>query len=232
MRQHRRPQAPAPASAGLARATWRGRHSAARAAAPPACNLLPGTPGVSPDAPPLAPDGDLWVFAYGSLIWRPGFAHAGRHRALLRGWHRSFCLWSHRYRGTPERPGLVLGLDRGGACHGVAFRVPGAHAAEVLRYLDDRELPDGAEVVYHRRLVPVRILDRPGLVVPAVTYVVNRACRLYAPRLAPERIAAVIAGGAGQMGANRDYLLNTLIHLTELGVHDPRLQRIAALLPA
>lgn len=179
----------------------------------------------------------MWVFAYGSLIWRPGFAHAGQHRALLRGWHRSFCLWSHRYRGTPERPGLVLGLDRGGACHGVAFRVPGSHAAEVLRYLDDRELPDGAEVVYHRRLVPVRLLDAAGVasaggeVVPAVTYVVNRASRNYAPRLPAERAAAVIAEGVGQMGANRDYLLNTLGHLGALGVRDPALERIAALLP-
>lgn len=174
----------------------------------------------------------MWVFAYGSLIWRPGFAHAGRHRALLRGWHRSFCLWSHRYRGTPERPGLVLGLDRGGACHGVAFRVPGQHAPEVLRYLDDRELPDGAEVVYHRCLVPVRVLYAEGTVVPAVTYVVNRASRNYVPRLPPDRAAAVIAEGVGQMGANRDYLLNTLGHLAELGVRDPGLERIAALLPA
>ncbi|WP_372621224.1 gamma-glutamylcyclotransferase [Falsiroseomonas sp.] len=174
----------------------------------------------------------MWVFAYGSLIWRPGFDHAGQHRALLRGFHRSFCLWSHRYRGTPEQPGLVLGLDRGGACHGVAFRVPGREAAEVLRYLDDRELPDGAEVVYHRRLVPVRVLDMPGTVVPAVAYVVNRACRNYVPKLDPAKAAAVIAQGIGQMGANRDYLLNTLGHLTQLGVRDAGLERIAALLPA
>jgi len=173
----------------------------------------------------------MWVFAYGSLIWRPGFAHAGRHRALLRGWHRSFCLWSHHYRGTPDAPGLVLGLDRGGACQGVAFRVPGGHAASVLAYLDERELPDGMEIVYHRRLVPVRLLDRPGLVVPAVTYVVNRTSRHYAPGLSQDRIAAVIARGVGRTGANRDYLLNTIAHLEELGVRDARLDRIAALLP-
>jgi cation transport protein ChaC len=174
----------------------------------------------------------MWVFAYGSLIWRPGFAHAGQHRAMLRGYHRSFCLWSHRYRGTPDVPGLVLGLDRGGTCHGVAFRVPGSHAAEVLRYLDERELPDGSEIVYHRRLVPARLLDRDGVVVPAVTYVVNRACRNYVPRLPHDRAAEVIARGVGQMGANRDYLLNTLNHLAELGVRDAGLERIAALLPA
>jgi cation transport protein ChaC len=192
---------------------------------------LPTAIEAAPPAPPLAPCGHLWVFAYGSLIWRPGFAHLGMHRALLRGWHRSFCLWSHRYRGTPEQPGLVLGLDRGGACHGVAFKVPGQHAAEVLRYLDDRELPDGAEVVYHRRVVPVRLLEEGAAVVPAVTYVVNRASRNYVPRLPPERAAATIARGVGQMGANRDYLLNTLGHLARIGVRDRRLARIAALLP-
>ena len=181
---------------------------------------------------PLAPDGNLWVFGYGSLIWRPGFAHAGGHPALLRGFHRRFCLWSHRYRGTPEQPGLVLGLDRGGACRGVAFRVPGHHAAEVLRYLDDRELPDGAEVVYHRRTLKVQLLDLPDAkAVPAVTYVANRGCRLFAGRLAPEQAAATIARGVGQMGANRDYLLNTVEHLHAMGVRDDGLMRIAALLP-
>jgi cation transport protein ChaC len=174
----------------------------------------------------------MWVFAYGSLIWRPGFEHAGSHPALLRGFHRRFCLWSHRYRGTPEVPGLVLGLDRGGACRGVAFRVPGATAAGVLRYLDDRELPDGAEVVYHRRTLPVRVMaDGAMRCVPAVTYVANRDCRLYVRSLAPEEAAATIARGVGRMGPNRDYLLNTLSHLEAMGVRDAGLARIAALLP-
>lgn len=172
----------------------------------------------------------MWVFAYGSLIWRPGFDHAGSQAALLQGFHRRFCLWSHHYRGTPEAPGLVLGLDRGGACRGVAFRVPGAAAAAVLRYLDDRELPDGAEVVYHRRVVPVRLVEQ-GSTVPAVTYVANRACRLYVRHLAPEQAAATIARGVGRMGPNRDYLLNTLAHLQAMGVRDAGLARIAALLP-
>ncbi|WP_439552554.1 gamma-glutamylcyclotransferase [Falsiroseomonas sp.] len=182
----------------------------------------------------------MWVFAYGSLIWRPGFDHAGSQPALLQGFHRRFCLWSHHYRGTPEAPGLVLGLDRGGACRGVAFRVPGANAAAVLRYLDDRELPDGAEVVYHRRVLPVRLAGEGqgvpeglpmGTTVPAVTYVANRACRLYVPSLAPEQAAATIARSVGRMGSNRDYLLNTLNHLEAMGVRDAGLARIAALLP-
>lgn len=178
----------------------------------------------------LDADGHLYVFAYGSLIWRPGFTHAAAHPALLRGFHRRFCLWSHRYRGTPERPGLVLGLDRGGACRGLAFRVAGAEAAEVLAYLDDRELPDGAEQVYHRRLLAVRLLDS-GRTVRAVSYVANRGCRLYCGRLSPERAAAAIAAGHGQMGPNREYLLNTLRHLREMGVRDAALDRIARLMP-
>jgi glutathione-specific gamma-glutamylcyclotransferase len=179
---------------------------------------------------PLDPDGHLYVFAYGSLIWRPGFLHAGAHQALLRGFHRRFCLWSHRYRGTPERPGLVLGLDRGGACRGLCFRVAAPDAAEVLAVLDARELPDGAEIVYHRRQLPVTLLDG-GRVVQAIAYVANRGSRLYAGRLPPERAAGAIAGGVGQMGANRDYLENTRRHLAEMGVRDAGLDRIAALLP-
>ncbi len=179
----------------------------------------------------LDADGQMHVFAYGSLIWRPGFVHAASAPALLRGFHRCFCLWSHRYRGTPECPGLVLGLDRGGACRGLVYSVAGPDAAEVLAYLDDRELPDGAEQVYHRRMLPLRLLDS-GRVVRAVAYVANRDCRLYCGRLPHDRAAAVIAAGHGQMGANRDYLVNTVAHLRQMGVRDAGLDRIAALLPA
>ena len=177
---------------------------------------------------PLDPDGHLYVFAYGSLIWRPGFAYASTHPALLRGFHRRFCIWSRYYRGSPEAPGLVLGLDRGGACRGVAFRVPAAAAAAVLDYLDARE-NIGDEIVYARRLLPVRLLDedRP---VRAVAYVVDRGTAHYC-RPAAEEAARAIARGMGQAGANRDYLLNTLSHLRALGVQDAGLDRIAALLP-
>ncbi len=177
----------------------------------------------------LAADGDFYVFAYGSLIWRPGFAHVSRHPALLRGFHRRFCLWSHRYRGTPESPGLVLGLDRGGACRGVVFRVAGHHAAETLAYLDARELPDGAEVVYRRRMVPVHLLDTQRRV-PAVTYIANRACRLYCGKQPAEILASAISVGHGQMGPNREYLFNTIDHLGQMGVRDQGLEAIAALI--
>jgi cation transport protein ChaC len=175
----------------------------------------------------LDPDGHLYVFGYGSLIWRPGFAHLGAHPALLRGFHRRFCLWSRLYRGTPEAPGLVLGLDRGGACRGVVFRVAGHDAAAVLDYLDARE-NIGNEVVYTRRVLPVRLLDG-GRMVRAVSYVANRGHPAYC-RPCPETAAAAIARGVGQAGPNRDYLLNTVAHLRAMGVRDGGLDRIAALL--
>jgi glutathione-specific gamma-glutamylcyclotransferase len=176
----------------------------------------------------LDPDGALYVFGYGSLIWRPGFAHAAAHPALLRGFHRRFCIWSRHYRGSPEAPGLVLGLDRGGACRGLAFRVPAPEAAAVLDYLDARE-NIGDEIVYVRRLLPVRLLDS-GRTVRAVAYVVERNSRHYC-RPAAEEAARAIARGIGQAGANRDYLLNTVSHLQAMGVRDAGLDRIAALLP-
>lgn len=178
---------------------------------------------------PIEPQAGLHVFGYGSLIWRPGFDHAGAELGVLRGYHRSFCLRSTRYRGTVAKPGLVLGLDRGGACRGMVFHVEARHAAEVLAYLDDRELPDGAEIVYRRRLVAVR-LEASGRVVRAVTYVANRACRNYCGRLESGEAAAIIAAGHGAMGSNREYLLNTVEHLRELGVRDRGLERIVALM--
>ncbi len=188
---------------------------------------LPSGSSLGPDADLLAADGVLYVFGYGSLIWRPGFAHDHAHPALLRGFHRRFCLWSRLYRGTPEAPGLVLGLDRGGACRGLAFRVAPGRAAEVLDYLDERENPRG-ETVYHRRLLPVQLLDS-GLEVRAVTYVANRAHPAYC-RPPAEEAARAIARGVGTTGPNRDYLLNTVTHLKALGVTDSSLDRIAALL--
>ncbi len=184
---------------------------------------------LAPSAPELEADGHLYVFAYGSLIWKPGFPHDGTHPALLRGWHRRFCLWSRRYRGTPESPGLVLGLDRGGACRGLAFRVPGTAAAEVLDYLQEREMPQGEEV-YERRLLPVQLLDTTApRMVRAVAFVANRRHGSYC-RPCAETAAAAIARGHGQMGPNRDYLLNTVAHLSAMGVRDAGLDRIAALL--
>jgi glutathione-specific gamma-glutamylcyclotransferase len=146
---------------------------------------------------------DLWVFGYGSLMWRPDFAFAERRMARLAGYRRRFCLKSIRYRGTPEAPGLVLGLDADpeGWCDGVAFRVPGPEAAAVHGYLRERELVTYA---YRETMLAVRLDD--GRDVPALAYVVDRGHVQYAGALTPEEQAAVIAESVGPMGPNRDYL--------------------------
>jgi glutathione-specific gamma-glutamylcyclotransferase len=167
----------------------------------------------------------MFVFGYGSLIWKPGFPHLGAHPAFLRGYHRRFCLWSRLYRGTPERPGLVLGLDRGGSCHGIAFEVAAADRATVLAYLDARENPNG-ENVYHRREVSVTL--RGGRAVRAITYIADRRHPAYA-RPCADTTARTIAAGHGQAGSNRDYLLNTIQHLRGHGLRDVALERVARL---
>jgi cation transport protein ChaC len=173
-----------------------------------------------PDEPPHQ---DLWVFGYGSLMWRPGFPFLERRAATVRGYHRALCVYSHHHRGTPEAPGLVLGLDRGGACRGVAFRVARAHADETIAYLREREQVTS---VYLERFLPVR-LDGGGQV-RAVGYVVDRAHRQYAGRLPEDDLIRFIRQGVGRSGPNPDYVRATAEHLAELGVRDPVLARIAA----
>ncbi len=169
--------------------------------------------------------GDLWVFGYGSLMWRPGFDFVERRLAWLRGYHRALCIYSHVHRGTPERPGLVLGLDRGGSCRGVAFRVAAAKADATLAYLRAREQ---VTAVYVERSVRVRLDD--GREVTAVTYVVDRAHVQYAGKLPLEAIIAHVRGAVGQSGDNPAYVLNTHRHLKELSLRDPVLARLVAAL--
>jgi cation transport protein ChaC len=167
--------------------------------------------------------GDFWVFGYGSLIWRPGFAHVETRRARLHGFRRSLCVKSVVHRGTPQRPGLVLGLDRGGSCVGLAFRVPGDLHDEVIAYLRARELVTN---VYLERTLPVR-LDG-GEIVPAVAYVVDRRHDQYAGGLDDLDAASIVQGAKGQSGANEDYVLNTIEHLQALGIRDHWLERVAS----
>lgn len=164
------------------------------------------------------------MFAYGSLMWDPGFAHAEHAPARIYGFHRRFCVYSHLYRGTPERPGLVLGLDRGGSCHGLALRIPRSELPAVLDYLWRREM---LTRVYHPRLIAAR-LDR-GRAVPALAFVVNRAHRQYAGGLTPVQTAALVLQGHGGRGPCRDYLGNTLRHLSDLGLADRGLSRLESL---
>jgi len=168
--------------------------------------------------------GDFWVFGYGSLIWRPGFAHAETRRARLFGYRRSLCIYSFVHRGTRERPGLVLGLDRGGSCIGLAFRVPGDLRGEVIAYLREREQ---VTAVYLERMLPVR-LDS-GQIVEAVAYVADRAHAQYAGALDEADAAAVVRGAVGQSGANEDYVANTVKHLEALGIRDRWLEGVARL---
>ena len=172
----------------------------------------------------------FWVFAYGSLMWQPGFPVAEARRARLRDYRRAFALYSIHYRGTPEAPGLVLGLDwaPGAECIGMALRVEAgseAEAAAVRRYLAERELVSRAYFeVTHR----VELLEPEGWgEVEALCYVVDRTHPQYAGGLPPEEQAAIIARAEGPSGTNRDYLFSTVTHLEALGVEDPALFALA-----
>ncbi|MEI2386751.1 gamma-glutamylcyclotransferase [Breoghania sp. JC706] len=170
---------------------------------------------------------DLWVFGYGSLMWRPGFRHAEVVPALLRGLHRSLCVYSWVHRGTQERPGLVLGLDRGGACRGLAFRVEAEHRDEVIAYLRAREQ---VTMVYREVLRDVVLGD--GRRIQALGYVVERGHEQYAGALPLERQLEIVRESNGQSGPNRDYVLNTADHLKELGIKDRHLSWLADALRA
>lgn len=164
---------------------------------------------------------DLWVFGYGSLMWRPGFPYLERRDAHLHGYHRALCVISHVHRGTPDRPGLVLGLDRGGRCHGVAFRVGQDEAPATVRYLREREQ---VTAVYLERRIPVRLDD--GQRVEALAYVVDRAHPQYAGDLPDDEILRLVRQGRGVSGANPDYVRSTHDHLLAMGVVDPVLARV------
>ncbi|HEY1941480.1 MAG TPA: gamma-glutamylcyclotransferase [Roseiarcus sp.] len=170
---------------------------------------------------------DLWVFGYGSLMWNPGFAYVDRHKGLLRGWRRRLCVYSHVYRGTAERPGLVLGLDWGGACHGVAFRVDAALREATVRYLREREL---VTAVYIERTLPVTLSD--GRAVVALTYVADRGHGQYAPSMERSALLKLVRQGVGQSGDNGEYVLNTRDHLRQLGIVDSELEWLTAQLRA
>jgi glutathione-specific gamma-glutamylcyclotransferase len=192
-----------------------------------------------------------WVFGYGSLMWNPGFRFTERRRAVIHGYHRSLCMLSHMYRGTPDRPGLVLGLDIGGACHGIAFKIAQADWEETAAYLRAREQVTN---MYHELTKPVRLLERSppklldfgdkgtpkekaepaearlsdeALKVPALFYAVNREHRQYAGRLSLEDQLHHVRQGHGQSGSCADYVLNTVQHLREAGIRDHPLEKLA-----
>jgi cation transport protein ChaC len=165
--------------------------------------------------------GDFWVFGYGSLMWKPGFAHVEVERARLHGFRRSLCVRSWVHRGTQERPGLVLGLDRGGSCIGLAFRVPLELRDEVLAYLRERELVTN---VYLERTLPLRLYRGGGVL--ATCFVVDRSHRQYAGNMDAAHAAEIVANSLGQSGPNDEYVLNTLSHLKELDIRDHWLEDV------
>jgi len=170
------------------------------------------------------PSGDLWVFAYGSLMWRPGFDFLERHQARITGLHRSLCVYSFVHRGTPERPGLVLGLDRGGACRGIAFRVAAGKRADTIAYLRQREQ---VTKVYIEALRNVTLMDHDQRRVSALVYLVDRGHPQYAGKLSFDQQLHHIRQAHGKSGANPDYVLATVAELESHGYQDQNLHRLA-----
>jgi len=175
---------------------------------------------VSRDAAKVRP---RWVFAYGSLMWNPGFATPETQGARLQGWHRAFCIYSEHYRGTPEQPGLILGLLPGGACRGLAHRLPSGAYDEVRRYLIEREIDNDG--VYEEVVRPIHLDD--GRVAPALIYLADRKHRQFAGKLPLAKAVALVRRGNGATGSNLDYVLNTVAHLEELGLRDRALEKLA-----
>jgi glutathione-specific gamma-glutamylcyclotransferase len=182
---------------------------------------------VNPSAAPAGADPSparVWFFGYGSLIWRPGFPWSERRPALLEGWQRAFCRYSLRHRGTPQRPGLVIGLREGGSCVGVAYGVAPEDAPAALAALDERE---GAG--YLRRELPVRFgLDGSGPAVPAWLYIPNPQHPSYFGRQDPARLVHLVATGRGESGTALDYLRDLIAHLNDMGVSEPELAAVLA----
>jgi len=169
-------------------------------------------------------DGELWVFGYGSLMWNPGFDFVERVPARLIGEHRALCVYSFVHRGTPEQPGLVLGLDRGGACRGIAFRVADPHRLATVAYLREREQVTS---VYREVKRSVWLDDDARRRVSALTYVVDRGHTQYAGRLTPAEQLRHVRQGHGRSGPNRDYVIATVRALEAQGCRDPQLHQLA-----
>ena len=168
-------------------------------------------------------DADVWLFGYGSLMWNPAMHYAETRPGKVRGWHRSYCLWAHMGRGTPDSPGLMLALDRGGSSNGLLFRFPAATAHAELLLPWQREMFTGA---YLARWVRV---DTDAGPIRAVTFVANPAHPRYAGRLPEATIAARLAVARGSLGTCEEYLTHTLAVLHAHNRTDHRLERLARL---
>ncbi len=166
---------------------------------------------------------EFWVFGYGSLMWRPGFPYVKCVPAHVYGAHRSLCVYSYVHRGTSQRPGLVLGLDRGGSCRGTAYQVATENVDETIAYLRDREQ---VTMVYHEVIRPILLQGGENRIVPALFYIVDREHEQYAGRLSLEKQAEFVRQGVGKSGPNPEYLHNTVEHFIEVGLHDRHLEKL------
>ena len=169
---------------------------------------------------------DFWVFGYASLMWRPDFDYVEKIPARLYGYHRSLCVSSVVYRGTPKRPGLVFGLESGGACRGYAFRVASKRVDEVLDYLRKRELITG---IYHEKYLPVHLLDAGGGTrrrASAVFYAVDKEHPQYVGAMSDATRLDRLFHATGKSGDNLSYVRNTLESLREMDVRDSNLIRL------
>ena len=178
-------------------------------------------------SPAVLSKGDLWVFGYGSLMWRPGFEFIEQVPARLIGEHRALCVYSFDHRGTPEKPGLVLGLDRGGACRGVAFRVAAKLRDATVDYLRSREQTTH---VYREVTRSVWLENEARERTSALAYVVDRSHVQYAGRLSLAEQLRLVQQGHGRSGNNRDYVLSTVKSIEAQGFRDPQLHQLAMML--
>ena len=169
-----------------------------------------------------APSKNIWIFGYGSLIWNPAFHFVERRIGTVHGWHRRFCLWTTLGRGSPDCPGLMLGLDRGGSCRGVLLRIAPEMIESETDVLWRREMVSNAYVPTW-----VRAATEHGGIA-AIAFIINRTHDRYAQKMPEEKTADVIARAAGRIGPCRDYLLNTVDHLNRLGIEDRSMRRLAA----
>jgi glutathione-specific gamma-glutamylcyclotransferase len=174
--------------------------------------ILAGAPGT----------GRVWVFAFGSLIWNPAFHFAERRTARIHGFHRQFCLWARAGRGSPERPGLMLSLQSGGSCTGVAYRLARGAVTTELDVLWRREM---STMAYRPVWTIARTPEGPE---PAIAFSANREHERYVPGLEDGAVVRYLATGAGPMGRCCDYLFDTVAHLRQLGIRDRRLEVLAA----
>ena len=171
--------------------------------------------------------GDFWVFGYGSLMWNPGFEVLERRKGVLYGLHRSLCIHSWVHRGTQEKPGLVLGLDHGGACKGIVMRAPGHKREEIIDYLRARELVTSVYLECWRKV----ILPDNGASVEALVYRADQSHPQYAKGISLEQQVDVVSRSQGRSGHNRDYVANTVEAIRREGIRDGVLEYINERLP-